>query len=163
MPNNPVKKDISFAFCNYSDDYHCRRFAELINHYMEDPMGGSTPLTKREQLYLLDGMQNHPSAMVMFAIIEDEIVGLVTCFINFSTFKVKKYLYIHDIIVQKEFRGFGVGRKLMEKCIAIAKERKYCKVTLEVRDDNKNAKALYQSLGFEDTEPKMHFWTKVLD
>jgi ribosomal protein S18 acetylase RimI-like enzyme len=41
---------------------------------------------------------------------------------------VNKYLYIHDIIVQKEYRRFGIGRKLMEKCVAIAKERDYCKV-----------------------------------
>jgi len=162
MQNNLAKKEVTFLHCDYSNDYHCKRFAELINHYMEDPMGGAKPLTKREQLYLLDGMQNHPFSLVMFAVISDEIVGLVTCFINFSTFKVKKYLYIHDIIVQKEYRGLGVGRKLMVKCIDIAKERKYCKVTLEVRDDNTNAKALYQNLGFENTEPKMHFWTKEL-
>jgi ribosomal protein S18 acetylase RimI-like enzyme len=43
-----------------------------------------------------------------------------------------------------------------------ARELGYCKVTLEVRDDNRNAKELYQSLGFKDTEPKMHFWTKVI-
>lgn len=162
MPTNRVKKDVSFALCSYSNPYHCQRFADLINHYKEDPMGGGKPLTKREQLYLLDGMQNHPSSLVMFAVISDEIVGMVTCFVNFSTFNVKKYLYVHDIIVQKEYRDFGVGRKLMEKCIDIAKEKGYCKVTLEVRDDNVKAKALYESLGFKDTEPKMHFWTKTL-
>lgn len=163
MQNKQVKtSDISFEFCDYTNDYHCTRFTELINHYMEDPMGGAKPLTKREQLYLLDGMQKHPSALVLFALTDNKIVGLVTCFINFSTFKVKKYLYIHDVIVQKEYRRLGVGRKLMEKCIDIASERNYCKVTLEVRDDNVKAKALYESLGFKDTDPKMHFWTKVL-
>ncbi|HEY4789092.1 MAG TPA: GNAT family N-acetyltransferase [Bacteroidales bacterium] len=162
MQNSSAEKDVSFVFCDYTNDYHCRRFTELINHYMVDPMGGVKPLSPGEQLHLLDGMLNHTSALVMFAVIDDEIVGLVTCFINFSTFKVKKYLYVHDIIVQKEYRGFGVGRKLMEKCIDIARERNYCKVTLEVRDDNSNAKALYKSLGFNDTEPMMHFWTKVL-
>jgi ribosomal protein S18 acetylase RimI-like enzyme len=162
MQNSPLKKDVTFLLCDYSNDYHCRRFADLINHYMEDPMGGATPLTKRQQLYLLDGMQNHPTALVMFAAVSDEIVGLVTGFVNFSTFNVKKYLYVHDIVVQKEYRQYGVGRKLMEKCIDIAKEKGYCKVTLEVRDDNVKAKALYESLGFKDTDPKMHFWTKTL-
>lgn len=162
MQNNSVKKDVTFLFCDYTNDYHCRCFADLINQYMEDPMGGCDPLTKRQQLYLLDGMQNHPTAMVMFAVVGDKIVGLVTCFVNFSTFSLKKYLYIHDIIVQKEYRGYGVGRKLMEKCITLAKERGYCKITLEVRDDNVKAKVLYESLGFKDTEPQMHFWTKKL-
>ena len=162
MPNNLDKKDISFEFCDYSNEYHCKRFAELINHYMTDPMGGSKPLTPLEQLRLVDGMASHPSGFVLFVIIGDQIVGLTTCFINFSTFKVKKYLNIHDVIVQKEFRGYGIGRNLIEKCIEISKERNYCKVTLEVRDDNTNAKALYTGLGFTDSEPVMHFWTKEL-
>ena len=102
MQNNLDKKDISFEFCDYSNEYHCAKFAELINHYMTDPMGGSKPLTPLEQLRLVDGMANHPSGFVLFAIIDDQIVGLTTCFINFSTFKVKKYLNIHDVIVQKE-------------------------------------------------------------
>lgn len=156
------KKDVSFVFCDYTNEYHCTKLAGLINQYITDPMGGWQPLTLREQLYLVDGLATHPSALVMFAVISDEIVGLVTCFINFSTFKVKKYLYIHDVIVQKEYRGFGIGRKLLDKCIEISRERKYCKVTLEVRDDNALAKSLYKSLGFADTNPQMLFWTKEL-
>jgi ribosomal protein S18 acetylase RimI-like enzyme len=35
-------------------------------------------------------------------------------------------------------------------------------VNLEVREDNLSAKTLYQSLGFHDTKPAMHFWTKYL-
>src|ERR1035437_2584802 len=135
MQNKLDNITISFAFCDYSDEYHCKRFVELINHYMSDPMGGSKPLTPLEQLRLVDGMANHPSSFVLFALINNQIVGLTTCFINFSTFKVKKYLNIHDVIVQKEYRGHGIGRKLIEKCIEISVERKYCKVTLEVRDD----------------------------
>jgi Acetyltransferases len=163
MEKQLLKTDVSFIFCDYSNEYHCKRFAELINQYIADPMGGGTPLTLLEQLRLVDGMANHPSGFVMFAVAADEIVGLVTCFINFSTFKAKAYLNIHDIIVHKNFRGRGIGRKLMEKCIDIARERKYCKVTLEVRDDNTNAQKLYNSFGFQDTEPIMHFWTKVLN
>lgn len=154
--------DLTFVFCDYSNEYHCERFAWLINHYMSDPMGGVKPLTMVEQLRLVDGMSKHPAAFVLFAVLDEEIVGLATCFINFSTFKVKPYLNIHDVIVQKEFRGYGFGRFLMQKCMDIARDRKYCKVTLEVRDDNFQAQKLYKSLGFDDSNPVMHFWTKEL-
>jgi len=162
MQNRLDKQEVSFQFCDYTNEYHCKKFAELISHYMTDPMGGSEPLTPIEQLRLVDGMANHPSGFVLFVLHSDEIVGLVTCFINFSTFKVKKYLNIHDVIIQKEYRGIGIGRELIKKCIDIASERNYCKVTLEVRDDNAGAKLLYESFGFKDSEPVMHFWTKVL-
>jgi ribosomal protein S18 acetylase RimI-like enzyme len=34
------------------------------------------------------------------------------------------------------------------------------KLTLEVRQDNKNAKQLYKCLGFKDCKPPMLFWVK---
>ena len=162
MPAKQDKIDVSVVLCDYSNEQHCMKLAELVNEYISDPMGGGTPLTTKEQLYLVDGMATHPSGFVLFARNGEEIIGMVVCFVNFSTFKVKKYLYVHDVIVKKEYRGLGVGRQLLEKCISISVERNYCKVTLEVRDDNESAKRLYQSLGFKDTEPQMLFWTKTL-
>ena len=154
--------DISFKFCDYSNAYHCERLAGLINHYLTDPMGGGNLLTPLQQLHLVDGMSKHPAGFILFAILKEEIVGLATCFINFSTFKAKPFLNIHDIIVDQAYRGSGIGRKLMEKCVDIAKERTYCKVTLEVRSDNYPAQMLYKSLGFKDSVPNMYFWTKEL-
>jgi len=97
---------------------------------------------------------------VLFVVYKNEIAGLATCFINFSTFNLKSYINIHDIIIYQHYRGKNLGRALLSEIISIAQQRNYIKVTLEVRDDNTNAKALYQSLGFKDTEPIMHFWTK---
>jgi ribosomal protein S18 acetylase RimI-like enzyme len=125
-------------------------------------MGGGTPLDDKLSQHLIAGLKAHPASFVLFISLKNEIAGLATCFINFSTFKAKPYINIHDIIVKKEMRGYGLGKALLNKIIAIATERGYCKVTLEVREDNTNAKTLYQSLGFKDTEPLMHFWTKAL-
>jgi ribosomal protein S18 acetylase RimI-like enzyme len=151
-----------FIFCDYTNPSHQQAFIALLNHYMTDPMGGCAELTPEQEKSLIDGMASHPSGFVLFAQVNKKMVGLATCFINFSTFRVKPYLNVHDIVVLKALRGKGVGRKLLEKCIDIARERDYCKVTLEVRDDNIHAQALYKSLGFKDCEPVMHFWTNVL-
>ena len=125
-------------------------------------MGDTEPLNKLEQLRLVDGLANHPTAEVLFALTDSKIVGLATCFVNFSTFTVKSYLYIHDIVVLAEYRGKGIGKMLMQKLIEISQGRKYCKITLEVREDNATAKALYKSLGFGECEPKMNFWNLSL-
>jgi ribosomal protein S18 acetylase RimI-like enzyme len=50
----------------------------------------------------------------------------------------------------------------MEKLVEIASDRAYCKITLEVREDNEAALALYRNMGFVECEPKMYFWTKTL-
>ncbi len=154
--------ELTYEFCDFENPGHLKALAELTNHYITDPMGGAEPLSKLQQLRLVDGLANHPTAEVLFALIGHKAVGLATCFVNFSTFKVKPYLYIHDIVVLKEYRGNGVGKGLMNKLISISKERKYCKVTLEVREDNATAQSLYKSLGFDECEQRMLFWTKQL-
>ncbi len=154
--------DITFEFCDFENPQHLQALAELINHYMTDPMGNAEPLNKLKQLRLIDGLANHPTAQVLFAITDSKAVGLATCFVNFSTFNVKPYLYIHDIVVLTEFRGKGIGKALMQKLIETSVERKYCKITLEVREDNATAQTLYKSLGFAECEHKMLFWTKKI-
>lgn len=158
---NP-QNNIEFTFCDYHNPQHCLKLTELLNCYIADPMGGGTPLDIEKSQQLITGLQAHPSSFVLFVSLNSEIAGLATCFINFSTFKVKPFINIHDIIIKKEMREKGLGRALLNKIIEIAADRNYCKVNLEVREDNVNAKALYQSLGFKDTEPAMHFWTKSL-
>jgi len=154
--------ELQYEFCDFKNPEHLTALTDLINHYMEDPMGDAKPLNKLQQLQLIDGLANHPTAEVLFAIIDNKIVGLITSFVNFSTFKVKPYLYIHDVVTLKEYRGKGVGKGLMKKIIQISEERKYCKITLEVREDNLSARSLYKNLGFEECEPNMFFWTKIL-
>ena len=163
--NSPFRAlggSISFEFCDFENPEHLKALAELTNHYMTDPMGDAEPLNKLEQLRLVDGLANHPTAEVLFALSECKVVGLATCFVNFSTFKVKPYLNIHDIIVLTEYRGNGIGKALMLKLIEISQERKYCKITLEVREDNATAKALYKSLGFDECQPRMLYWNLPL-
>jgi len=76
---------------------------------MTDPMGDSVPLNKRNQLRLVDGLANHPSSFVLFIIYDQKIAGLATCFVNFSTFKVKPYINLHDLIIYDKYRGKGLG------------------------------------------------------
>ena len=153
---------IEFEFCDFENPAHLTALVDLLNMYMADPMGGSPQLNKLQQLRLVDGMANHPSSFVLFEIYNGTAVGLATCFINFSTFMVKPYLNIHDFFVHPDYRGKGLANNLMQELITISKERKYGKITLEVREDNHVAQGLYKSLGFEECKPNMLFWTKKL-
>ena len=157
-----MKNNISYSFCDFLNDDHCTQLAALINQYIADPMGGGTILTPEKRLQLVNGLANHPSSFVLFLLFDHRIVGLATCFINFSTFKARSYINIHDLIIDLNLRGKGLGRKLLQQIEAIAKERNYCKITLEVREDNLAAQNLYIELGYKDVIPKMHFWTKEL-
>ena len=155
-------QEISFLECDFENHSHLNALAELLNGYMTDPMGGVAPLNKLQQLRLVDGLANHPAKLIQFVLCDNEIAGFSTCFINFSTFNVKSYLNIHDFFVLPKFRGLGLGKKLMKQLIEISEDRKYCKISLEVRHDNEVAQKLYKSLGFDECEPNMLFWTKKI-
>ncbi len=61
-----------------------------------------------------------------------------------------KKLYIRHLIVSNDYRNRGVGRKLLEKAEAFAKENKIQFITLKTSPKNKSSTDFYKSLGFED-------------
>jgi ribosomal protein S18 acetylase RimI-like enzyme len=152
----------NISACDYSNPEHRQAIISLINAYIDDEMGGGKPLSKSAQLCLIEGLSNHPKSIVFLAEADGLFVGLLTAFENFSTFTAKPMVNIHDVIVLKEYRGKGIGRQLMNAVISEAENRGSNRVTLEVRKDNPTAQNLYQSLGFEDTDPSMFYWRKYI-
>ena len=59
-----------------------------------------------------------------------------------------RFGYVEDLVINPEYRGMGVGRKLLERGIQWARENGYPGVMLETQDDNVPACLLYQSAGF---------------
>ena len=59
-----------------------------------------------------------------------------------------RFAYVEDLVVNPQYRGLGIGRKLLERGIQWARENRYPGVMLETQDDNVPACTLYQSCGF---------------
>ena len=60
------------------------------------------------------------------------------------------------LFVRKAFRGFGLGRHLVESILDSARQAGYDHVLLDTLDDMEAARALYVDLGFESIEPYYH-------
>jgi ribosomal protein S18 acetylase RimI-like enzyme len=157
-----MMSEIEVFECNFSISLHRLKILELMNEYIADEMGGGELIRGEKILDLLNGLQSHPSKIILFASVNHQIVGLTNCFINFSTFAAKPFINIHDIIINKQYRGKGVGRALLNSITKKANDYGCSKITLEVREDNHRAQELYKDLLFGDCEPKMYFWTKYL-
>jgi ribosomal protein S18 acetylase RimI-like enzyme len=89
------------------------------------------------------------------------------CFLGFSTFAARRLLNIHDIAVEPEERGAGVGQKLLARIEQRARDLGCCKLTLEVQENNTRAMRLYTRFGFEAFElaseaGRALFWQKKL-
>ncbi len=141
---------------------HQKAFYKLMNAYMLDPMGSSTPFEQELYHKVLDDLEHQDNYLGVLVRHEGEFIGLANCFYAYSTFRGGRLLNIHDFIVLPEARGFGAGRYLMKSIKAIARKGNCCKITLEVREDNTVAKSLYLSEEFDELEPKYQFWQCIL-
>lgn len=60
-----------------------------------------------------------------------------------------EWSYIRFVSVDPSFSGQGIGKKLTEKCIEIAKKNNEKVIALHTSELMKNAMHIYESLGFE--------------
>jgi ribosomal protein S18 acetylase RimI-like enzyme len=60
----------------------------------------------------------------------------------------KGVLLMDGIAVHRDFRGVGIGGKLLDELVAYAEKNKYEKVRLDVIETNPKAKKLYERVGF---------------
>jgi ribosomal protein S18 acetylase RimI-like enzyme len=147
---------------DFENQDHCKALVNLMNHYMQDEMGNHRPHDVESANRLISGLKNHCNKLCILAEINGEYVGLVNCFISFATFAARPFINIHDVVVKSNQRAKGIGRKMLEYVASKAEELDCSKITLEVREDNINAKHLYNKLGYLESKPPMHFWTKKL-
>ncbi|MBM7829644.1 ribosomal-protein-alanine acetyltransferase [Agromyces cerinus] len=70
---------------------------------------------------------------------------------------------IQTIAVAPSIRGIGLGRGLMHALITEARRRHVAEIFLEVRADNPIARALYESLGFEEIGVRRRYYRGGID
>jgi ribosomal protein S18 acetylase RimI-like enzyme len=81
---------------------------------------------------------------IFLAYVDHQIAGEVRI-----TEAWNKYALIDDLVVDPKYRRQGIGRQLIQRCIAWAKEKGFPGVTLETQDINAPACTLYERCGFE--------------
>lgn len=146
---------------------HVEAIVDQLDSYSRDPIANRRGLSDEVKRNLGPGLRAHPGTHVFLAYRHGAAVGVAVCFLTFSTFAARRVLNIHDLAVEPEHRGLGVGRSLLERVEERARELGCCKLTLEVQEKNSPAKGLYTQVGFEpyqlasDAGPAL-FWQKKL-
>ena len=89
---------------------------------------------------------------ILVAVLDDiEIVGMVSIVflarLNRSTLE----MYIPELVVLEKHQNQGIGKKLINSCIAFAKEKKCHRIRLESGNKRKDSHEFYKHLGFEQS------------
>jgi len=144
--NAPIPIRIIEADLKLSE--HQKAVLAMVDAYSRDAMGGARPLDPDVRTRLIPGLSKHPTTLIFLAFADERPVGAAVCFIGFSTFAARPLINIHDCMVLADYRGKGVGRRLLEAVEAKARELGCCKLTLEVMDKNDRAVRAYKAAGF---------------
>lgn len=86
--------------------------------------------------------------------------GKVIGFGSLSVYLTPVYGYkgkIEDMVVDKNYRGQGLGRKLLESLINIAKEKNIKSLYLTSNPARQTAIRLYESAGFEKKDTGIYY------
>jgi ribosomal protein S18 acetylase RimI-like enzyme len=162
-----MDSEIKVIDADLANPAHANALVEMLDGYMRDPMEGGQPPSEKIKRDLVPGLRKHPACYVMLAFDGVRPVGFAICFTGFSTFNARPLLNIHDIYVDASTRGKGIGKLLLERIETLARSLDCCRLSLEVREDNRVARGLYRKFGFDvavvgPERVKMEFWQKPL-
>ena len=95
------------------------------------------------------------AAEVTLAFAGDVPAGFALWFRSYSTFLARPGIYLEDLFVFPDFRGRGLGRKLLASLARTVIERGFGRLEWAVLDWNTDAIGFYESLGARS----MNEWT----
>jgi ribosomal-protein-alanine N-acetyltransferase len=85
----------------------------------------------------------HKYGVFNIALVEGKVIGYG------GTWVLVDEAHVTNVVVSPEFRGQGIGRKLMNEMLVKAREKGAVCATLELRKSNEVALKLYESMGFK--------------
>ena len=119
-------------------------FPALLKLIQEEALlGGSLDAVKNSLIQMKDEEEN-----IHFFLAEQngEAVGMAVYYFAYYTW-VGKSIHLDDLYVKQEYRGTGIGTKLLYKIFEVAKNESSNRLRWEVEEDNVAAQKFYTTLG----------------
>ena len=147
-PNVPPGPACVVRRAEFDDAADIAVVTELFADYALGLVGKSGAIEPQVLHEVVAGLKTMPGAFALIAFVGDKPAGLAVCLESYSTFRAARVINVHDLGVLAEFRSRGIANELLRCVEREAEERHCCKVTLEVRDDNHDARRLYRRRGY---------------
>jgi len=93
-----------------------------------------------------DGFGNNPAFKCFVAQVNNNIEGIALIYNRYSTWKGKA-IHLEDLIVNKDFRGYGIGTALLDEVIKYGHALGVKRINWEVLDWNEPAITFYEKKG----------------
>lgn len=144
-----VKEDTDFKLRNATENDIPLIYNFILNLARYE--GFEDQVTATEDMLSEALFGNKPTARVVIGDYKGKPAGFALYYFNFSTYRGNRGLYLEDLYVNPDFRGLGLGTKLLSHLADIAIEENCGRMEWSVLDDNEPAINFYKSL---DAFPK---------
>ncbi len=112
-----------------------------------DVVGESHKVMSKAEDLLRHGFGPAPLFSGLVAESDLRFAGCCIYFPSFSTWLGKPGVYVQDLYVRDDFRGQGIGEKLLRRLAALTRKNGGCYIRLSVDKENRRAQAFYSRLG----------------
>lgn len=109
-------------------------------------------VNSEKQLRGIDMLLADNRSVILVAEEDNRVIGMVTCQLLISTAEGAYSGLVEDMVVHKDFRGKGIGTKLIEASIAWAKSQGATRVQLLADRTNSRALDFYNKNGWSETK-----------
>ena len=124
---------------------------EIFTEYVNSPSVSLDFQGNEAEFANLPGKYAPPAGAILLGWLEGRAVGCVAMRPVDAAICEMKRLY-----VRPAGRGLGLGRRLAEAIVSVARDAGYTQMRLDVLPEFDRARALYAALGFEPAEPVTH-------
>ncbi|WP_286270450.1 GNAT family N-acetyltransferase [Thalassotalea hakodatensis] len=97
-----------------------------------------------------------PKVKAIVAEINSQLVGIATYYEIYSTFLAKPGLWLDDLYIYEEYRGYGFGKELIKRLCQISKDNDMARIDWIVASDNDSGRQFYQAIGATIAEDIRH-------
>ena len=98
-------------------------------------------------LYLI--LENPTVGQLFVLRVDGQVAGMANALFTVSTAEGRRVVLLEDVIVSKNWRGRGLGRRLVAHVLKWAAANGLPRITLLSDKDNAPALAFYEHIGFE--------------
>ena len=89
---------------------------------------------------------------IFVAVLDDmKIIGMVSMIFLSRLNRTTLEMYIPELVVLEKYQNQGIGKKLINSCITLAKEKKCHRIRLESGNQRKESHQFYKHLRFEQS------------
>jgi len=144
-----------------AEERHLDEIARLFDLYRQFyERDSDTALARR---FIQERMSSGESTIFVASGPDGGLIGFVQLYASFCSVGAIKIYILYDLYVDEDWRGRGVGERLMRRATEFAESNGASRIDLRTGKSNVAGQHLYEKLGYERSFEQLHSYSLRLN